>query len=192
MTATHSDHLVDRGDETGGHGGHDHAHDHAHDHVLDPPRPRSKVGARFAQPFAALPPWAGPVAVGGLALTSCIYVGLVDPSTTPSVFYPQCAFKSLTGYDCPGCGLTRAMHALVTGHPGRAIDHNIFIVLIAPLALYTYFVWLSRSLFGWELPYVKFPRWSAYALLPLVVVFWVVRNLPFAPFNYLASGASGA
>jgi hypothetical protein len=155
---------------------------------LDPARSH---GAPITRAYTRLPRWLPPVAVGGLAMGACIYVGLVDPSTTSSAFYPQCTFKALTGLDCPGCGLTRAMHSVVTGHPGRALDHNILIALILPLAVYTYFVWVSRTMFGWELPYVRVSKKVGYVIGPLILVFWVVRNLPWAPFNWLNSAASG-
>jgi hypothetical protein len=148
--------------------------------------------APITRTLTRIPQWVPPVAVGGLAIGACIYVGLVDPNTSSSAFYPQCTFKALTGLDCPGCGLTRAMHAVVTGHPLRALDHNILIALILPLAVYTYFVWVSRTMFGWELPYVRVSKRVGYAIGPLILVFWVVRNLPWAPFNWLNSSAAGA
>src|SRR5262245_59462168 len=78
------------------------------------PRIPAPTGA-IKRTFDRIPPWVPAVAVGGLALTSCIYVAIVDPNTQSSSFYPACTFKQLTGLDCPGCGLTRAMHSLMTG-----------------------------------------------------------------------------
>jgi hypothetical protein len=136
-----------------------------------------------------VPVWLPPVAVGGLALTACTYVALVDPSTAQGSVFPQCTFKALTGLDCPGCGLTRAMHALLTGHPVAALDHNIFIAVIFPLAAYMYVRWLGDALFGWKLPGVRIPRHIGWALVPALLAFWVVRNIPVTPFTWLASGA---
>ena len=138
-----------------------------------------------------LPRWAGPAAVGGLALASCAFVGLVDPNQPHvSPLYPVCTFKQLTGFDCPGCGLTRAMHSLVTGHPVAAIDHNIFIAAIFPLAAYMYVRWLLRTTVGYELPAVRASRAFTYAILPIVLSFWVLRNIPVMPFAWLGSGVS--
>jgi hypothetical protein len=184
MTATHSDgHLEELGDG-------DVPAAVPVDESEAPSGPPLRAG-RFALNLHRVPHWVAPVAVGGLALGSCIYVGLVDPNTTNSAFYPQCAFKAFTGLDCPGCGLTRAMHAVVTGHPVRALDHNILIALILPLAVYTYLVWMTKSLFGWDLPYVRVPKKLGYALAPMLIAFWILRNIPIAPFNYLNSSAAG-
>ena len=39
-------------------------------------------------------------------------------------FYPTCPFHTLTGWDCPGCGSTRALAALLHGEPVRALSLN--------------------------------------------------------------------
>ncbi len=48
---------------------------------------------------------------------------------------PKCSFKLLTGLSCPGCGLQRAVHALLNGEPMIAIQYNYFLVYSGPYAL---------------------------------------------------------
>ena len=45
-----------------------------------------------------------------------------DPVTTS--WAPKCPFKVLTGLQCPGCGLQRALHALLQGRFVEAIHYN--------------------------------------------------------------------
>ena len=157
---------------------------------LPPPPDPVPTPGRVRRGLAKVPPWVPAVAVGGLALTSCVYVAMVDPNQpNASSFYPTCTFKQLTGLDCPGCGLTRAMHALMTGDPLRAINHNLFIVAIFPIAAYMYIRWLLRSTVGYELPGIRLPRKLHWAIVPLVFTFWIVRNLPWAPFQWLNATA---
>lgn len=48
---------------------------------------------------------------------------------------PLCYFKSVTGLDCPGCGLTRAFSFLLKGHLRAAIGMNALAPVLA--------LWLS-------------------------------------------------
>lgn len=47
--------------------------------------------------------------------------------------YPRCMFKVLTGWDCPGCGSTRALHALLHGRVADALAANPAIFVALPL-----------------------------------------------------------
>ena len=46
-----------------------------------------------------------------------------------------CALGVAGTVRCPGCGLTRAMGALVRGHPVEALEHNLLAPLVGALIL---------------------------------------------------------
>lgn len=50
-----------------------------------------------------------------------------------SGLYPRCIFRQLTGFDCPGCGSQRAIHALLHGHIADAWRHNALLLIEIPL-----------------------------------------------------------
>jgi hypothetical protein len=52
--------------------------------------------------------------------------GVVRIETLAGVIPVFCPFKVITGIDCPGCGMTRAMTSLIDGHPGDAVLYNPF------------------------------------------------------------------
>lgn len=44
-----------------------------------------------------------------------------------------CIFRMVTGLQCPGCGMSRALSALFTGHFHAAAEYNILSVTLLPL-----------------------------------------------------------
>ncbi len=105
----------------------------------------------------------------------------VDPSHSDR--YPKCAFHWLTGLHCPGCGSTRALHALLHGRLGEALQMNALLVLGIPgLALMV--VWQRRYGIG----HAAMAR-LATGIALLVVAFGIVRNIPRPPFDLLAPPA---
>ena len=60
-----------------------------------------------------------PIAGGAAVVAGAVLVATNDPAA-PGSHFPACAFHSATGLWCPGCGLTRGLHALLDGHLGTA------------------------------------------------------------------------
>lgn len=124
--------------------------------------------------------------LAALAAAGCAYVAVVDPNT--SSLYPQCPFRALTGYDCPGCGLTRALHSALRGDFVQAASHNLLLVVVAIVAL-VWFAWNAvRTRRGRAPIRFSLPPPATIALGVVVAAFWVVRNLPMQPFHWLGSG----
>ncbi|MDO8310224.1 MAG: DUF2752 domain-containing protein [Actinomycetota bacterium] len=129
---------------------------------------------------------AGPLlALGGGAL-ALGYVAAVDPNEPGH--YPLCPTRALFGVDCPGCGLLRGTHDLVTGNVGGALDHNVLVLAAIPVLVVLWIRWAMRAWRGTTPPvtYEQFRRRNAVLIVSLVVVlaFGVVRNL----VPYLGSG----
>ena len=87
---------------------------------------------------------ASPVVVAGLAV---IYRN--DPAKAG--FYPPCPFKALTGLQCPGCGGTRALHALLHGDVAGAFALNpmLFVVIGTVIVIAARPALLTRPWFAW-------------------------------------------
>ena len=127
----------------------------------------------------------------GLALAAAVAVPaglavLYRIPPTEGSFYPHCAFHSLTGLHCPGCGATRCLYALLHGNLAQAAAYNALFLALLPLLL-TWVGWMwGCALLGRPLPVLRIPPWVFRALLLLMIAFWIVRNLPFPPFTLLA------
>ncbi len=92
-------------------------------------------------------------------------------------FYPRCPIFALTGWECPGCGATRALAALLRGHVVEAWHYNSLFVFLTPVLVaffaMTYWKAMREGRFGWPevpLPFLKM-------LLCVTVAFGLVRNL---------------
>lgn len=98
-----------------------------------------------------------------------------------SRIYPPCPFYALTGLFCPGCGSLRALHQLLHGHLLAAIDFNPLAMSMLPVVAYE--AWYELAT-----PRTNFQRRAAWVktLLAVIILFWILRNLPFYPFNILA------
>lgn len=62
-------------------------------------------------------------AVGAIVVVLGLVV-LFNYNPTEVGFYPRCPSKLLTGYDCPGCGSLRGLHALMHGNIEAAWHFN--------------------------------------------------------------------
>ena len=102
------------------------------------------------------------------------------------LFYPGCWVHALTGLHCPGCGATRALHALLHGEFGQAADVNALFVLLAPAVLVWSLFVLYRALRYNRISPPAIPGLVLTGTVVATVTFAVLRNLPLAPFSLLA------
>ena len=149
-------------------------------------------------------PWVAPALVGGFLALGTGYTAWRDPNTGGGLF-PGCPLRELTGLDCPGCGGTRALHALTQGDIGTALDHNVLLTVLMPLALVAWGLWLAHSLkvtlarrrapadpptapAPLRLPRVSHRTWMV--VIAGLIAFGVVRNISAVGFlDYLGSEA---
>ena len=99
-------------------------------------------------------------------------------------FYPRCGLYVWTGLHCPACGSLRAVHQLSHGHVLQAMSSNALLVL----SLGGGVIWAGIRLLGFG-PFAMRSAWSGWLIpvfLALVVLFGLLRNLPWPPFSLLA------
>ena len=89
-----------------------------------------------------------------------------------TAFYPPCVFKTVTGFDCPGCGSTRAAHAILHGRFGDAFRLNPMLFLAGAV-----FAVAAPDLLRGQTPRWVATPWFGRVAFAVVIVWWVVRNL---------------
>src|SRR5215217_7760971 len=116
-------------------------------------------------------------------LGSFAAVGYFDPTTAG--FFPVCPLYTLTGFACPGCGLTRGFHALFHGDILTALDYNAMLPFFAVLIGFGLLSLVHFAARGRRFPINLLNPTALYVFLVLLLIFGVTRNLPWYPFNIL-------
>jgi hypothetical protein len=91
-------------------------------------------------------------------------------------FYPQCPVYEIFHLQCPGCGATRALAALLHGQFFEAIRLNALFTLLFPFAGVYSFVAYYRFLRRETLSLPQAPHAAIYGILALATAFMVLRN----------------
>lgn len=107
-----------------------------------------------------------------------------NPSTT---FFIPCPFHYITGFYCPGCGSQRAVHLLLHGDIWGAFRFNPLMVLTLPILVYGLGITIANWIFGTSHRFMLFySKIFIFGYFGLAIVYWIIRNLPFFPFNLLS------
>jgi hypothetical protein len=120
------------------------------------------------------------IAIWSVLLAGAVYLFVFEPGKTG--IFPVCLFRFVTGFTCPGCGSTRAMHQLLHGHVGAAFMLNPFFLLAIPFLLYALVRYSLIVMRGGVPRHNTLPPAYIYALFFVVLSFWIFRNTPFYPF----------
>ena len=115
-------------------------------------------------------------AIAAIAAVALLTVFRCDPQH--SAWLPKCLFHEATGLFCPGCGNTRALHALLHGHILMSLRYNL---LLIP-AMLTVLLLVMR-------PRLATKPSIAWSIAVVVIAFAILRNLPWPPFTLLAPPA---
>ena len=125
-----------------------------------------------------------PLMVAASTTLVCAATWVADP-TTPGGPLPVCPTKALLGIDCPGCGSARMLYSLMHGHLAAAARFNALGLVALVLLVWAYAAWTYGRVTGRRIRGWQHQRWSAMVTMLLVAAWFVVRNIPCAPFNAL-------
>jgi hypothetical protein len=116
---------------------------------------------------------------GALMVLAAAVVFFFDPSKNR--FYPVCQFHRYTGLECPGCGATRAVYALLHGDFLAALHDNALLVALVFLSAVRG-GWLAVAKARGQNRAVFFPARWFWPLMAAALLFGVLRNLPWFSF----------
>ncbi len=104
-----------------------------------------------------------------------VVYGSFNPADTP---FPRCPFLMLTGWQCPGCGSQRAIHALLNGNLVQAWNYNAALVCSIPLLALMAFAALYRN---------RMPRLYILLNSSTICICWLVMLISWALLRNIIS-----
>lgn len=126
--------------------------------------------------------WSFLIMVSSIVL---IFYYSTDPVHTHSGV--PCTFKIVTGYNCSGCGGQRALHLLLHGEFLQALRYN-FLIIFFPFFIYLLYVVIKVYILkeNNHIPKFMFSNDLGTIVLVIIILFTILRNIPYKPFIYLA------
>ncbi len=123
----------------------------------------------------------------GLLVIVILALLYFEYSPVENILFPKCPLYATTGIYCPGCGSQRATHALLHLDIAGVLRSNVLFLPAVVVVLQHVFARFMRN-------YMQKPQYkslldnpkAAWIVLAVVIIFFVLRNIPFAPFSYLA------
>lgn len=119
---------------------------------------------------------------GGLSLA--VFYFFTNPNEVN--FLPECPLYFTTGIYCPGCGSQRAAHQLLNFNIFGVLQQNVLFFI--SLLILGYHITLTgiNAFFKKNFHNYMYHPKTPLVILAVIVVFWILRNIPYYPFNLLA------
>ena len=119
----------------------------------------------------------------GFRIVICILACLIivyiyyffDPKVTQ--WMPKCAFKLLTGMDCPACGNQRALHSLLHREFSEAFQDNPFFILSLPYMVLLVVSWKSNFGVLVKIRSIVQSRVVVSVYVVAICCWWILRNV---------------
>ena len=93
-------------------------------------------------------------------------------------FSVPCIFKKITGYDCPGCGVTRMVFAIIRLDFKKAFYYNPLVFIYLPFIIF--FFGYNDYLYIYnkkDKVISKIPNYVWIILIIITILFGIIRNI---------------
>ncbi len=91
-----------------------------------------------------------------------------------------CLFYEITGYYCPGCGITRLLFSFLKLDFYQAFRYNpLIFILIIITGIYWLVKFILKKFMNIS---IEIPNYVYYILLVIVIIFGILRNIPMFDF----------
>jgi hypothetical protein len=121
----------------------------------------------------------------GIILAGIAYK-FFDPYLNGNSFLPICPLYKSTGLFCTGCGTQRALHEIYNGQFLNAIHQNLLFTIIYLLCIFDFILILLKKEKIRPFTLLSSYKKLSLAILVIVIVFTVTRNINIPLFQLLA------
>ncbi len=118
-----------------------------------------------------------------VGMTIAILYFYFNPNTA---FFPRCPLYTTTGIYCPGCGSQRAFHDLLHLDFKGVIGHNLLFLFGFTILIYHLIIYVLNTFYKKRIKNILYYKKAPIFILVLVIIFWILRNIPLYPFTLLA------
>lgn len=94
----------------------------------------------------------------------------------PTWFRMPCLFQMMTGLYCPGCGGTRAVRALLSGHPVLSFLYHPVVPYMASVAVWAAASWILYFATGNRRFRPELDDRIAYAAAGIVILNFIIKT----------------
>lgn len=90
-----------------------------------------------------------------------------------------CLFHKITGFYCPGCGMTRAFYSLIMLDFMGSLKNNLLLVFIIPTTIYYLWHFFKNYIFTGNIISIDdvIPNWVLLVELILAISYGILRNI---------------
>lgn len=103
-----------------------------------------------------------------------------------SILFPKCPLYVTTGVYCPGCGSQRATHSLLHFDLAGVVKSNLLFLPAMLLIGYHYSISILNHFLNKNYSSILDKSKAPIVILIIVLLFFILRNIPVEPFTYLA------
>lgn len=114
------------------------------------------------------------ICIGPFILLAVAY--LIAQLVINYVPLPPCLVHTLTGLQCPGCGMTRSVIALVNGDILLSLRQNALLIVFILIAV-IFYIEYALNAFGVNLKLPFHKMRYVYIFLALLAIYSVLRNI---------------
>lgn len=95
-------------------------------------------------------------------------------------FYLSCPIHTLFGVYCPGCGITRMLHAIITLDFYKAFRYNPLLFILFPFFVYLFIDMIIKERKNKRPILKKIPEIIWVILIIILIIYAILRNIyPF-------------